>query len=258
MTTNHPLGPGAGLRVLVVEDHEINRRVALRLLERLGCTAEAVADGRLAVRAAGRVAFDLVLMGLELPGMGGLEAAGEIRRREADLGRPRAAILAMTEHDPAADPPRLREAGVDGHLARPVTHAALVAALATREARGRAARPIDRDALSGRCGGDEAFLRDLLASFRQAVPASLAALRRALDAGDAPAAARAAHGLKGIAMTVAADALAGSSAELEAAALAAEPARARDALRRVLAAWDAVLPELVAGAGADPGAGGGP
>ncbi|HMB03146.1 MAG TPA: histidine kinase N-terminal 7TM domain-containing protein, partial [Isosphaeraceae bacterium] len=90
--------PDLGLRVLLAEDNEVNRRVASRMLEQLGCRVEAVANGRGAVEAVERAAYDVVLMDVQMPIMDGLEATTLIRRRETPGGGRRIPILALTAH----------------------------------------------------------------------------------------------------------------------------------------------------------------
>ncbi len=75
----------AHLRVLVAEDDVFNQRVAVRLLETLGCRTDIVANGREAVEVLSRIPYDLVLMDSQMPEMDGFEATRAIREREASL-----------------------------------------------------------------------------------------------------------------------------------------------------------------------------
>src|SRR5205085_10339177 len=74
--------PARRLRVLLAEDHPINQKLATRLLERQGHTVAVVGNGLEALAALGRERFDLVLMDVQMPEMGGFEAAAELRRQE--------------------------------------------------------------------------------------------------------------------------------------------------------------------------------
>jgi signal transduction histidine kinase len=107
------------LRVLLAEDHAANRKVVERMLELVGCKADAVSNGREAVEALERAPYDLVLMDLQMPVMDGLAATAAIRRNEAPLGR-RTPILAYTAHTMEEDHQRCLEAGMDGLLAKPI------------------------------------------------------------------------------------------------------------------------------------------
>jgi CheY-like chemotaxis protein len=120
------------LRVLLVEDNEINREVALQTLEHLGCTVLTASNGREACDEIGRggVDIDIVLMDCQMPVMDGFEAAREIRRREGVEHRPRIPIVALTASAFTEDAEACRRAGMDGFLSKPFRTAELAAALA--------------------------------------------------------------------------------------------------------------------------------
>ena len=126
---DHNLGDGPPLRVLVADDHPTNLKVVGLMLEQLGVEIVTVVDGAEAVEAVARERFDIVLMDMQMPVMDGLEATRTIRSREAATGQRRTPILMLTAN---ASPEHLRAsalAGADGHVAKPVTVAALTAAL---------------------------------------------------------------------------------------------------------------------------------
>ena len=107
------------LRVLLAEDNPVNKKVALRLLERLGYQAESVSGGAEAVEVVGAQRFDLVFMDVQMPGMDGLEATRRIR---ADLPADRQpVIVALTANAIAGDAEMCRAAGMDDYLSKPVT-----------------------------------------------------------------------------------------------------------------------------------------
>ena len=119
------------LKVLLAEDHPINRRVVQLILESAGVDLTCVENGAAAVEAWERGDFDLVLMDMQMPVMDGLTAIGEIRGRERCSGRPRTAIYALTanampDHARASD-----AAGADGHLTKPITADALFSIVET-------------------------------------------------------------------------------------------------------------------------------
>jgi len=118
----------AGLRVLVAEDNRVNQRVIQRLLEQLGCAVVLVENGAEVVAAAAGGTFDLCLMDMQMPEMDGLDATRAIRSGEAERGI-HLPILALTASAMQADREACMEAGMDGHLAKPIRREALVAAL---------------------------------------------------------------------------------------------------------------------------------
>jgi PAS domain S-box-containing protein len=117
------------LRVLLAEDHPVNQRVVQAILAGGGMEVVTVGDGAQAVDAFANEAFDVVLMDMQMPVMDGLAATRAIREFEASGRRPTPVIMlsanAMAEHRLQA-----AEAGADLHLAKPVTPAALLAAIA--------------------------------------------------------------------------------------------------------------------------------
>jgi len=115
---------GRRLHVLVVEDNRINERLLVGLLRRRGHTAVAVANGLDALAALEREPFDLVLMDLQMPEMGGIEAARRIRALERGTGR-RVPIVAVTAHAMERDRERCLEAGMDGYASKPIRPAEL-------------------------------------------------------------------------------------------------------------------------------------
>ncbi|MEH6663411.1 MAG: ATP-binding protein [Brevundimonas sp.] len=117
------------LRVLLADDHPANRKVVEVMLSHTAMALTAVADGAEAVRAWGEADWDLVLMDMQMPVMDGLTATREIRSAEAAQGRPRTPVLMLTANALAEHVQAGREAGADGHLAKPITLAGLFEAM---------------------------------------------------------------------------------------------------------------------------------
>jgi two-component system, sensor histidine kinase and response regulator len=111
-------------RVLIVEDNQVNQRLAMRQLLRLGFTAETVGNGREAVDAQARENYDLIFMDVQMPVMDGFEASAEIRRHEI-RSRRHVPIVAMTANALNEDRDACLAAGMDDYVSKPVSLANL-------------------------------------------------------------------------------------------------------------------------------------
>lgn len=116
-----PVARDTSLRVLLVDDNEINRKVASKLLNRQGCVVEIACDGDQALHALEESPFDLVLMDLQMPVLDGLDATREWRRREERECRKRTCIVALTARAMPGDEQECYGAGMDGYLTKPIT-----------------------------------------------------------------------------------------------------------------------------------------
>ena len=109
-------------RILLVEDNAVNRLIATRLLEKRGYTVVAATNGREALAIlddAALVAFNCVLMDVQMPEMDGFDCTAIIREREQKTGV-RLPIIAMTAHAMKGDEARCLAAGMDGYLSKPM------------------------------------------------------------------------------------------------------------------------------------------
>ena len=118
------------LRVLVAEDNEVNVRLAVALLAKLGHTATVVGDGQAAVDARARDTFDLILMDVQMPVLGGMDAARLIRAAEAAAHQRRLPIVALTARAMKGDREECLAAGMDDYVTKPVRLSELAAAIA--------------------------------------------------------------------------------------------------------------------------------
>jgi two-component system, sensor histidine kinase and response regulator len=219
------------LRILLAEDNGVNQKLAVALLEKRGHAVTAVANGRLAVaaweRARGHAPFDVVLMDVQMPEMGGLEATAAIRAREAETGLTRTPIIAVTARVMTGDLEACLAAGMDAYLTKPLRPQALFATLASMRPltdRPLSDRPttadgvpaIDRAALLATVGGSRPLLEELVALFRVQAPELLAEIEAAIARRNAPALQREAHTLKGSLITFGAGRAVGAARTLEA------------------------------------------
>jgi CheY-like chemotaxis protein len=114
------------MKILLAEDNVSNQRVTLQMLKKLGYRADAVANGAEALQALERQHYDLVLMDVKMPVLGGIEAAKMIRERWPDNGPKIVAITAYALH---GDREKCLDAGMDDYIAKPVKIDELAATL---------------------------------------------------------------------------------------------------------------------------------
>jgi CheY-like chemotaxis protein len=194
------------LRILLAEDNEVNRKVALRMLKGFGYQADVAANGLEAVAAVRRQAYDVVLMDIQMPEMDGLDAARIIVSERPSAQRPR--IVAMSANAMREDTEAAVAAGMDDYVVKPISVPMLQAALekcgelkAARQHEGTAvaADVLDVSQLESFIDLDPSgeFLQGLIESFEANSRRCLAELRRAVGAGDAAATEAVAHQLKG-------------------------------------------------------------
>jgi PAS domain S-box-containing protein len=237
------IGPAAvfpnRLRVLLAEDHPVNQKVAVRMLERLGHSVVIATDGRRTIEALESDDFDVVLMDVQMPEMDGFEALGVIRGPIADR-RGRIPVIALTAHAMQGDRERCLAAGFDDYLAKPIRQNELAQALSCAIGRARVSQAESHpviDNLARICDRDESFAREMAASFLDTAPRSIAGIEMGLESRDPRAILAHAHGLRGISLTIGADALAAICESLEAAANRADFATAEIECQRVSAEW---------------------
>ncbi len=110
-------------RILLAEDNSTSQKLALRLLENIGCCADAVSNGLEAVQAVERTPYDLILMDVQMPVMDGLEATREIRKMENAHAAAGAPIIAMTARAMKDDREACLAAGMNDYIAKPIQSA---------------------------------------------------------------------------------------------------------------------------------------
>jgi signal transduction histidine kinase/ActR/RegA family two-component response regulator len=122
-------GHGPGKRVLLADDNEVNRKLVTRLLEKRGYSVVSVNDGVEALAVLETDRFDVVLMDVHMPSMGGFEATAAIRKREREISSAPVRIVAMTASAMKGDRERCLAAGMDGYVSKPIRDKELVEAI---------------------------------------------------------------------------------------------------------------------------------
>ncbi len=220
------------LHILLAEDNTVNQRLAVRILEKWGHTVMVVGNGKEALAASERAAFDLILMDVQMPEMDGFAATKAIRKREAaenaECGMRNAEcgtqdssfiihhssllhipIVAMTAHALKGDRERCLEAGMDAYVSKPLhaqelleviermVSAATAAETGSLDEVESPASVFDRNAALARFGSDRELLQEIVALFLDEAPRLRSEIRASITRRDAKALERAAHTLKG-------------------------------------------------------------
>jgi CheY-like chemotaxis protein len=254
--------PAHRLHILVVEDNPVNQRLIARLLEKRGHAVTTANNGREALAVlypppggnGAHPRVDVVLMDLQMPEMGGLEATAAIRQRERSSGE-HIPIIAVTAHAMPGDRERCLQAGMDGYLSKPVQAAELIRVIAdVLEVENPVATSgdpaevdvaFDRQAALTRLEGDADLLREMAGLFLGDYPRQIAALREAIEHQDADAIQRTAHTLKGALSSLGARPAAAAALALEDVGRARNHEQAPRAFEELMAALNQLLPYLL-------------
>ena len=119
-------------RILVIEDNHANMTLAIFLLESAGHTVLSATDAEVGLTLARDEHPNLILMDIQLPGMDGLEATALLKRDDATRAIP---VIALTALAMKGDEERIRAAGCDGYIAKPMAYRDFLATIAAHLAR---------------------------------------------------------------------------------------------------------------------------
>ncbi len=224
-----------GARILLAEDNEINQQVAEEILQQAGLVVRSANNGKEAVEMVNAGNFDVVLMDIQMPVMGGFEATQEIRRNERFQDLP---IIAMTAHAMAGDREKSIEAGMNDHLTKPIDPDQLISALvkwvkpgdretseglsesSSESKKAQDILPTHLPGISlasglGRVAGNRQLYAKLLCKFKDGQENAVDQIKAALQVGDTETATLLAHTVKGVSGNLGGDNLYQAAAELE-------------------------------------------
>jgi PAS domain S-box-containing protein len=202
------------LNVLLVEDNEVNQKLATTLLARQGHHVIVAVNGQEGLQKLAGQDYDLILMDMQMPVMDGIEATQRIRHAEKNTGK-HIPIIAMTANAMQGDRERCLNAGMDGYISKPINIEELFQIIAAHTGlperrRGESARmnsaryrqlKLDKASILERLGGDEELLQTLAQMFIADAPNYCQQLQEAFTSGDISSLSREAHTIKGVLST---------------------------------------------------------
>ncbi|MFH1148120.1 MAG: response regulator [Pseudomonadota bacterium] len=217
-------------RLLLVEDHPVNQKVAVAMMRRSGYAVDVANDGQEALDVVFSARYDIVFMDIQMPVMDGMEATHAIRTREKETGGHQI-IVAMTAHAMAGDREKCLEAGMDDYVSKPIKEPDLLSMIRKWTGHrvseivkpaGTAAKfedchaiPVDLTAAMERFSDDRAFFVEVLNGFIETTSKQIKNLSEAISSGNADVVRRESHSIKGAARTLSADPLAEQAFRIE-------------------------------------------
>ncbi|MFN3594626.1 MAG: ATP-binding protein [Thiobacillaceae bacterium] len=253
--TQQPLPHFINTRVLVAEDHPINQKLSQLMLENLGVEVVLASNGKEALERAQQETVDLILMDCQMPEWDGLQATRAIRAWEAETGRARLPIIALTANAMPGFEDTCRQAGMDAYLLKPLHDDSLAQTLARwlpakvipSKPTGMAEPPaageancFDLDKIRRVCHDRPEQVAEMLELFISSNEPLLQDLLQASAAGDTDRARRAAHQIKGAAAYLGAQALAEAARRTENAARSGALDELQQSLGQLQQAFDDV------------------
>ena len=216
------------LRILLTEDNAVNQKLAIRFLEKMGHEVTIAINGKEAVDCAASEQFDLILMDIQMPFMGGVQATQLIRQSEKAAGR-HTPIMAMTAHAMKGDREKYLASGMDGYVSKPIRTELLFGEIArvirvtestqssgfNQEDRKIAPQALDREELLVHVERDEELAREILTIFLADLPEYRQSLQSAVESANSEDVRKTAHTFKGMLANLAAKPSSAAAGHLE-------------------------------------------
>jgi two-component system sensor histidine kinase/response regulator len=246
-----------GLQVLLTEDNTVNQKLATRLLEKMGHAVTLAVNGQKALELVQRYKYDVILMDIQMPVLGGMEATRSILDLEKGRGV-HTPIIAMTAHAMTGDADKCLQAGMDGYVSKPIRTELLNAEIervtrtkvkwkerTMQESKDLAVgTSVNLPELLARVDNDRELLRDLLSIFAEEFPRYLLALQEAVAHEDAKEVATVSHTLKGMLSNLAVTKAAASAGQLEQQARVGDQSSVKQAFVAFELDVQGLLPEM--------------
>ncbi len=221
---DHKASNQPSARILLAEDDQTNRQVAMGILNGMGFSADPVENGEEAIEALKKTDYDLVLMDIQMPEMDGYEATRQIRNGAEELLTNEVPIIALTAHAMDGDENACLEAGMNDYLSKPIDPEQLSSTLEiwlpetksdTNGKESRDSNIFDMDSFLNRLGGNEELAMRIIRSFLTDIPDKIDALEHAIETQDIESVERKAHYIKGAAGTVGGNKMQEAAREIE-------------------------------------------
>jgi CheY-like chemotaxis protein/HPt (histidine-containing phosphotransfer) domain-containing protein len=230
------MSAGKEMHILLVEDDLTNQQVALGLLNQLGMVVDVASNGVEAIKVLEKSEFDLVLMDVQMPEMGGLETTRYIRNVQSTVLDHALPIIAMTALAFQGDRERCLDAGMNDYVSKPIDWQMLAEVLnrwlpdktgksplssqakkTNEEALTKEKQTLvfDQAALERRLMDDKELANKVIAGFLWNIPQQIQMLKNYLEAGDITSAEQKAHAIKGASSSINAEVLRGLAFEIE-------------------------------------------
>jgi two-component system, sensor histidine kinase and response regulator len=246
-----------GLCMLLAEDNRVNQKLAIRLLEKMGHKVTLAINGQQALELVQDHKYDVILMDIQMPVMGGMEATRSILELEKATGV-HTPIIAMTAHAMTGDADKCLQAGMDGYVSKPIRTELLSAEIERvlgEKLKGKertmqepknltAGTSVNLQELLARVDNDRELLRDLLSIFSEEFPRYLLALQEAVAHEDTGQVAIVSHTLKGMLSNLAVTKAAASAGQLEQQARVGDPSSLKQAFAAFESDVRGLLPEM--------------
>jgi len=192
-------------KILLVEDNNINQKIVIQILNKLGYSADVASNGREAINILEKTSYDIVFMDIQMPEMDGLEATGVIRDEQSKVLEHNVPVIAMTAHAIKGDREKCLKAGMNGYISKPISPEDLLSAITSNTGKEKAVLAKDEkedkvlnwQVFLRRTGGDEQFCREILQESIADLNNNIKELKNKLSGGNKEDIIYLAHTIKG-------------------------------------------------------------